>query len=345
VRNTGLRPGLSRTGVLVGVAVAAVAGVGLLIAVIFLAGLFFVHERRAADATRGSGLGEEFSYDLRAYRRTDPALIGYGEVNRIATGLAAARGIATDAADRIYVAGDRAVRIFGKDGARAGEIALEAEPRCLAVASEGTVYVAMKDHVEAFGPDGARRAAWAGLGPRAAITSIAVGDAGVFVADAGNRVVLRCDTTGKVAREIGRKDPARGIPGFLIPSPHFDVAAARDGLLRVANPGRHTIEVYTPDGDLELEWGRASIGIDGFSGCCNPTDIAVLEDGSVVTSEKGLPRVKVYDPQGTLQCVVAGAEAFPEDAVGLDLAVDSGGRILVLDPTDASVRIFVKKPR
>lgn len=338
------KPGISKTGVLIGVIVAAVIGVVLLIAVVFAAGLFLVGRRQAADSTRGSGLGQEFTYDLKAYRKTDPSLIAYTEAAPIATGFQAARGIAVDAADRIYVAGDQAVRIFDKHGARASEIPLDGQPRCLAVAADGTVYVGLKDHVEILSSDGKPQAAWDSLGPKATITSIAVGESGVFVADAGNRVVLRYDAAGKVVREIGRKDAARGIPGFLVPSPHFDLALAPDGLLRVVNPGHHCIEAYTVDGDLELSWGRASLAIDGFSGCCNPTDIAALPDGAVVTSEKGLPRVKIHDAQGQLVCVVAGAEAFPEDDKGLDLAVDSAGRILVLDPAAASVRVFVRKP-
>jgi len=334
--------GQSKTGVLVGV---AAAGVGVLGILIYVTATLMVGGRKADDASRGSGLGEEFTYDLAAYRRTDPALIGYGEVARVATGFKAARGIAVGPAGVLYVAGDRAVRMFDPSGAPAGEFAVDGEPRCLAVTEDGTVYVGLKDHVEVFGPDGRRQAAWPSLGARAYLTSVAVGEGGVFAADAGGGVVVRYDTAGKVGGELGRKDPARDIPGVLIPSPHFDVACARDGLVRVTNPGRHLVEAYTVDGDRELAWGRASAAIEGFSGCCNPTDLAVLADGSVVTSEKGLARVKVYDAQGSLLCVVAGAETFPVDAAGLDLATDADGRIYVLDPTSESVRVFAKKPR
>ena len=66
---------------------------------------------------------------------------------------------------------------------------------------------------------------------------------------------------------------------------------ASDGLLRVVNPGRHRIEAYTFDGDLEFSWGKVSVGIEGFCGCCNPVNFAILSDGSFITCEKGLTRV------------------------------------------------------
>ena len=34
-----------------------------------------------------------------------------------------------------------------------------------------------------------------------------------------------------------------------------------DGLLWVVNPGRHRLEAYTFDGDLQSYWGEESLGI------------------------------------------------------------------------------------
>jgi hypothetical protein len=128
----------------------------------------------------------------------------------------------------------------------------------------------------------------------------------------------------------------------------------KDGLLRVTNPGRHRVEAYTVDGHLELAWGKPSAGIDGFCGCCNPINIALLPDGRMVTCEKGLPRVKIYREDGTLESVVAGTETFPENAKfsmnlaagklgGLDAAVDSKGRVYILDPVTGVVRVMARK--
>ncbi|MBM4040712.1 MAG: hypothetical protein FJ290_19585 [Planctomycetes bacterium] len=293
----------------------------------------------------GSGLGKDFTYDLTEHRKVAPELIGYEEAAAIEPGLKEPRGIAVDAEDRLYVAGDELVVVFNKEGKREGEVKVGAAPRCLAVAADGTLYVAMRDHVAAFDAKGERKAAWASLGEKALITSIAVGgEKGVFVADAGNRVVVHYDLAGKQAGLIGKKDAARNIPALHIPSPHFDLAMGRDGLLWVVNPGRQNLQAFTPDrGDLEASWGKPSPAIAGFSGCCNPTDIAVLPDGRFVTAEKGIPRVKVYSADGKFECVVAAPDRFDKDVVGLDLAADSKGRVLVLDPQARKVRVFVRK--
>ena len=163
-----------------------------------------------------------------------------------------------------------------------------------------------------------------------------------------------------VARRIGEKDENRNIPGFVIPSPYFDLAVGRDGLLRVVNPGIHRIEAYTFEGDLEFSWGEFSSGVKGFCGCCNPVNFAILPgpdfsgaDDHFVTCEKGLTRVKIYDPEGSFIGVVAGPEQLVEGGKveicdtpaecqigGFDVAVDASGRVLILDTIKNVVRIF-----
>jgi len=289
-------------------------------------------------------------YDTSEMRKSDPAMIRFREAGTIQTGLKNARGIAAGP-QGIYVVGDKLVRVFGNDGSPKDQdtINLLSEAECVAVGPDGAVYVGLRDGVEVCKSRN-RIEFWQSLGERAFITCIAVAGDDVFVADAGNRVILRCDKTGKVLGRIGQKDDSRNIPGLVVPSHHLDVAMAPDGLLRVNNPGRRRIEAYTVDGDLELWWGKSSAEPDGFPGCCNPTDIAILDDGRVVASDKGLPRVKLYAFDGTFLGLVAGPETFAEafvkgaggDFAGLDLAVD-GERVLVLDAATGTIRIFVPK--
>ena len=307
---------------------------------------------------KGSGLGSEFDYDLEQMGRIDPKLILYQEsVESISTGFERARAIAVGPGDKVYVAGDKAIRVFERAGVLAGEILLADAPTCLTIDTNGNIYAGVADHVEVYGDSvGKNATTWPGLGEKTVLTSIAVVGNDIYVADAGNRVVIRYNKSGKLINRIGQKDRQRGIDGFVIPSPNFDLAVADDGLLRVVNPGRHRIEAYTPEGDLEFWWGKFSMKIDGFCGCCNPTNFAMLADGSFITSEKGLTRVKIYDPEGKFVGVVAG----PQQLLGhgdssvcktvaecqqgsFDVAVDSAGRILVLDTLRNEVRIFVRK--
>lgn len=296
----------------------------------------------------GSGLSESYDYDLSQYEQIDPALILYSQITAFDTGLDPSVAIVIRG-EELFLAGETQIRIFDLSGVQKQDIPLELPPRSLALDESGNVWIAFVSHVEQFGRDCKRIAAWPSLDPKTNLTSIAVGKEDVYLADAGNRIVLRYDRSGKLKNEIGRKDESREIPGFIIPSPHFDLAIAPDGLLRVVNPGRHTIEAYTPRGDREFDWGSGSIRVDGFCGCCNPVAFAILSDGSFVTAEKGLVRVKVYDPQGQFVGVVAGPEQLTTSrdtktiSAAFDVAVDAAGRIFVLDTLKNQVRVFGAK--
>jgi len=298
-------------------------------------------------------------YDLTDLRRVDPDLIICEELRAFPTGLQTSRGIALAGDGRIAVCGDSAVRFFDANGTRTGEVKTAEPAGAVAIDADGTLYAAMKDHVEVHAPDGRRKAVWAAAVQRSLLTAIALAGGDVYVADAGGRAVLRCDKTGKLLLRIGQKDPNRNIPGLIVPSPYLDVAAASDGLLRVANPGRHRVEAYTPQGHLEFHWGRATTAVDGFCGCCNPCNFAVVpsakgfgEFAGYVTTEKGLTRVKLFDADGEFAGVVAGPASFarhdglltgrPTDAgcLALDVAADAAGRIFVLDPVVNEVRVF-----
>lgn len=308
-----------------------------------------------AELARAASAGKEanpFAYDVSRLRKTDPKLIHYEPVGRFPSPYPNPRRIAVGPEDRLYVAAGNVVSVLDRDGGRVREIALGGPARCVAVAPDGTVYAGRHDHVEVFDRKGERQAVWESPGKRAWLTGLAVGENDVFAADAGGRVVLRYDKSGKLAGRIGEKNKERGIPGLIVPSAYLDVKLARDGLLRVNDPGRHRVEGYTLGGDLEFSWGKPSAGIEGFCGCCNPVGLALLPDGRCVTCEKGLPRVKIYSAEGAFECVVAGPESFPENwqkcsldctMGGLDAAVDSAGRIYVLDLVAADVRVMARK--
>ena len=288
-------------------------------------------------------LGEE----LKPLRQIDPALIGYRQTGEIPIALKRPTAIAVDEENRIYVGGDNVLLVMNSDGTKNSEIALSRRPRCLTVGNSqhlhpGRIYVGMKDHVEVIDTPDQPPVVWESLSEKAIVTSIAASEEDVFVADAGNKIVWRYDTSGKQLGQIGRRDPRRNIPGFVVPSPYFDLAVSPDGLLRVVNPGVLRIEAYTFDGDLELYWGEASSKLEGFFGCCNPSHFSLLPDGRFVTAEKGLPRVKVYDTEGNFQCAVVGPQQL--QAKPADIATDHHGRILILDKHTSSVRIFEPKP-
>lgn len=318
----------------------------------------------AASALSGRlalGAGQDskvnpFAYDVERFSKTDPKLIHFEEAARFASQAVEPRRIAIGPDDRVFVAGRNGIVILGRDGKRRAEIPLDAPARCVAVGADGVIYGGLKEHVEVFSAEGHRIAAWETPGKKTWLTGLAAGPNDVFAADSGNRVVLRYDKRGKLLGRIAEKNKEKGVPGLILPSAYLDVAMGKDGLLRVNNTGRHCVETYTFDGSLELSWGKASAAIDGFCGCCNPIGLALLPDGRCVTAEKGLPRVKVYSAAGVMESVVAGVESFPENSKacasrglgdcttgGLHAAVDSEGRIYVLDLVTGDVRVMKRK--
>lgn len=310
----------------------------------------------ATESARGASAGKEanpFAYDVERLRKTDPKLVHYEQAGRLTCPYPDPHRLAIGPGDHVYLAAGNYISVLDAQGARLNEIALAGEARCVAVTGDGTVYAGLKDHVEVYDGKGRRTASWETPGKRSWLTGLAVGENDVFVADSGNRVVLRYDKSGKLVGRIAEKNKERNVPGLVVPSPYVDVSVGRDGLVRVNNPGRHRVEGYTRDGDLEFFWGKPSAGIEGFCGCCNPIGLAVLPDGRCVTCEKGLPRVKIYSADGTFECVVAGTEAFadnwmkcnPSDCTtgGLDAAIDSQQRIYILDIVTADVRIMARK--
>jgi len=304
-----------------------------------------------------SQLPARFDYDMARYAKVDPRLVRYRQAALFPIGLQTPRAIAVGPGDAIHIAGDQAIVVLDAQGQPRERIDLDAPPSCLAVDAAGNRFVGFKNYVSILDDRGKPTARWQPAGPRAVFTSIAVDENDLFVADAGNKCVIRYDRSGRMIEKLAQRDAARDVPGLVIPSAHCDVALGADGLLRVVNPGQHRIELFTRDGHYEapLAWGLPGTAIDRFCGCCNPVAIALLPDDRVVTAEKAVPRVKVYSPEGHFECVVAAPQHFgatqallsetrdEHKLLALALATDRQARGLVLDPAARAVRVFVVK--
>jgi hypothetical protein len=300
-------------------------------------------------------LGEEFTYDVSRFQKSDPALVRYEEISRFPVGLERARNIATGSDGSIFVVGTGGILKFSPEGELLLTIPMDEPVHSIALRPNGEILAGQKEKITVCDSAGAVVSVWSDLPKGMLPTSIALVGEEIFVADAVNKLLWKLDAAGRKTGVIGARDPERGSRGFKIPSPYFCVRMAPDGLLRVTNPGEHQIEAYTLQGDLEMAWGKTSFSIDGFCGCCNPVSFDIFPDGSFVTCEKGLPRVKLYDSHGDFTGVVAGPEAFPEYlkaanagtlpslGSGIYAAIDPQGRVLVLDPIGGEVRIMTHK--
>jgi hypothetical protein len=298
-----------------------------LVALIAGAGIYLAQSRRAEP-------GESFSYSMDEYRTVDPSLIKYRETAPLVPAIKNLSALAIAPDGKIYISGENAVEVFpGRT-----VYPVDGTPGCLAVDDDGTLFAGLPDHVEVFSREW-KKTVWPSPGEKTYITSIAVDDRYVYVADAGGRRVLQYSKAGGVPYEIGTKDESGGVRGFYIPSPFFDLDIGTDGSLWVVNPGYHAFENYSRTGRLISSWERSSFSIEGFSGCCNPAHFVLLPDSSFLTAEKGLVRVKVHNQDGSLRGVVAAPDQF-DDAI-LDVAADAGGRVYILSGN--RVRVFEEK--
>jgi sugar lactone lactonase YvrE len=312
------------------------------------AAILFVTDRRPAP-------GPSYKYAVGADANTKPKAneSAYHEVQRIPLPIEDPTALTVGADGKVYVAGKDSILVLDPEGKELARHTVRWKIGALAVTGDGKILAGLRSRVEMLDAQGTSIANWGDLGERACITSIAADEDNVFVADAGNRVVLRYDLAGNLKGRIGEADSARKNTGFVIPSPYFDVAFDPMGAFWAVNPGKHGLENYRASGEMVTSWYRAGMDAKSFCGCCNPIHIAFLSDGSIVTAEKGINRVKVYGPDTTLTGFVATPEALhAADTNSLscneapavnDLAVDKKDRILILHGPEKAILVYEER--
>lgn len=289
------------------------------------------------------GCFEYEGYDLIGIDKIstiDPKLIIGSLERKVLLDIESPEAIAIDHEDNLYAAGAKECVVFNKEGTKVKQFDLSLPAHCITVNSDGNIYVGTKDHIEIYNQEGEQTAVWQSLGENGYITSIAADESQLFAADAGSRIVYRFDMLGNITDRIDGINPENDAKGFIVPSPHFDVALYDEDSLWIVNPGRHVLQNHTAAGRLKSSWGEFGSEVDKFCGCCNPADFTILSNGMFVTSEKGLVRVKLYGQDGTFKGVIAAPDDFASAVSGLDLAVDSDNKIYVLDPKAGMVKIF-----
>ncbi len=284
-----------------------------------------------------------YAYNIDQFKKVKPSRITHQELNPILFKAALPKCVALTKDDALLVATDKKLHIFNPDKTPSNSFALKQQPHSLAALTSEAIYVACQDHIKVYTAKGKLRQTWNTLGEKAFITGIDVNPTHVVVADYGNKQLWLFDTQGTLKRFIGLKSRSQHAEGFKIPSPYFDVHFAANGTIWATNPGMHRLENHGLDGTLKSYWGKFGMNLEGFAGCCNPTHFYLLPNGHFITVEKGLVRIKVYTKTGAFRSVVAPPDAFQEGLRGVDMAVDSQGRIYVVDRLKKQVRIFAEK--
>ena len=290
----------------------------------------------------GNRSGNKYDPEIDEYKKVDPLLIGYKESRNYNIDADSLHGIACYG-QKIYIVADRFLQVFNLNGTQFLKLTLPDEPACLDIAENGNIIIGFGNRVGMFNNKGEQIWLTDTLNSRALFTAVAVKDWLIFLADAGNRVVHRYDTTGKYIGFFEGKTGGEDLYGFIIPSANFDLKINRDGELWVVNPGKHAFENYTYGGDLRSFWENSSLNVEGFSGCCNPAHLAFLRDGSFVTSEKLIVRIKVHKPSGEFVSVVAPPGIFNENGKAPDVATDDDENIYAMDYDRRIIRVFSPK--
>lgn len=310
----------------------------IVIVVLSIGGLLYFG-LSAIQETNTPSQTNPFEYDIENFKADGSDLVTFEEVITIPLEMTPT-ALAIDSRDRFYIAGDQDIEQFDAEGELLSVFNTGVDVTALDVDANGSIYASTESNVLVFDSTGTKISQWPNLGENAILTSIAIADSDVYLADAGQQIVWRFSKAGQLLNRVGEEDESKDIPGFIIPSPYFDVAVDSDGYVWAANTGRHQLENYLPDGSLRTSWSRTSMRVDGFSGCCNPTHFTILPDASFVTTEKGIPRIKIHNQLGDFVTMVASAQQFDEDTEGLDVAVDSKERVVVIDPSRKQLRIF-----
>ena len=255
--------------------------------------------------------------------------------------------VALDHENTLYVGGSFGVKRLDAEGREVLGWATPLAVQALAADAEGHIYAAYATRIEKFSRDGRSLLTWGRGGcdgeDFANLTGATIAGEDLFVADSGERVVYRFGLDGEPRATIAGGDETDPEPGFMVPSPYFDCAAA-GGTLLIADPGRLRVDRFDFDGRLLGHWGQAGTAPAEFPGCCNPSNIALFADGRVAVAQKGEPCIKVFDASGTL-LLHLGAEVFAAATRGIDLAVDPSGRIYAADPQAGCVRVFETRGR
>ncbi len=312
---------------------------GWLSRLLFLGGVVLVcvvallHSRKIGAAR--SALGRSFLSNPEAYLTVDPALLLYDELAAIPVSLEAPLALAVGADDQIVVGGGQSIVVFSAEGSERSRISTEEAVQCLAVSDDQQLFVGVGNHLEVYDAAGERTAVWPPFAREARPSSIVLRGDDVLVGDARYGLILRYNRSGELLDRI------EGL--VLFSSPTLALAVDDNGRLWAASPGQREVRRYAADGTVAQAWRKPGRDINSFSGCCNPVDIAIRADGRLITAEKNILRVKVLDQTGTLVGVVAGPSSFDSDSDRLALAIDSAGRVLVLDTQRQAVRVFVEK--
>lgn len=221
---------------------------------------------------------------------------------------------------RIFVGVENTIREYGPQGVERGRFRVEDLVRDI-VAYDNHLYVLYPTKIGVYTLQGELQNSWEACSEESDYCSLTVFEGGVFVTDAANKNICQYTLEGGFRRFIDSPNE------FIVPSYSFGITN-QDGKIFCSNPGRHTVECYTTDGEFVAAFGEAGTGLGQFSGCCNPVHVTTLSSGDIITSEKGVPRISCYSPNGKFHGVLLDESALGVGHEAREVRVE-GERLVV----------------
>ncbi len=228
----------------------------------------------------------------------------------------------------IYIATPNNISIYGLSGELQTNFPTPSDIRDMAV-YDGKIYALFPTRIEIYDRQGEMSNEWEACSENSDYCSLAVCPKGVFVTDAANKNICKYNLDGTLACFI------QSPKGFIVPSYCFGITYL-DGTIYCSNPGRHSVESYSTDGQFVASFGKSGAEAGAFSGCCNPSVITPSNNGELLTSEKGIPRISCYRTDGTFRSILldnkalgGGHDAYDVRVMKDKLIVVGGNRVSV----------------
>lgn len=174
-------------------------------------------------------------------------------------------------------------------------------------------------------------------------SDVEVGDAGCYVADAGNNTLrlVKAELSTTVAgspAQYGFTDGPAARARFNEPN---GVAVAADGTVYVADRYNSTIRKIMADGAVTTIAGRPGLtgAADGAAASARfnaPRRIVVAANGTIYVADTGNHAIRKISPAGVVETVVTSSGSDRMDPIGL--AIDADGNVLVADVWSHTIR-------
>jgi len=280
-----------------------------------------------------------YAFDLREFEHVDPSLVKYKESKRIKLNHQGA-AVVDYRAGKLALGFEDQIQVIDTSGREIFRKSIAKPSTAIFISPNNQIYLGCKTYLEIYDMKGVLVKSLAQIDSGAYITSIAMLENKIVVANAGGPEIILYNMDGLLETRFDGSGQESNEFGFVIPSPFFDVDVDPDGELWIANTGLQKIQNYTMDGKLRAFWGTSGYELQDFTGCCNPAHFLILSDGSFVTCEKGLVRIKVYRPSGELDAFVAPPNSFANKSDPLDLTSDEHDNLYALDISQGMIRKF-----